>query len=300
MRQEVFDGKRGSSYPILKKLAARPHEDNTAFHLPSHANYTAEVLANHFSSISQEYEPLSMSSLPPNVRNFLQNYDPHVAPSLRVSAVRQRLIRAKKPAGIFPGDLPKMVVQHCVNELAATVTLLFNTITKAAHYPSDWKIEQQIPIPKVYPPNSEDDLRNIAKTPFLSKVYESFLAEWLLSYIKPFLDPNQCGVKGSSISHYLIKLLHFVHQTLDLKKLYVVLAACFDRSKAFNRVDHILVIQDLYDMQTPAWLLNLVASYLTNRQSCQLTRNFGPKPEFGPNGQNDPKKARNLVFWPLF
>ena len=26
-------------------------------------------------------------------------------------------------------------------------------------------------------------------------------------------------------------------------------------------------------------------------QSCQLTQNFGPKPEFGPSGQNDPKKA---------
>ena len=35
-------------------------------------------------------------------------------------------------------------------------------------------------------------------------------------------------------------------------------------------------------------------------QSCQLTQNFGPKPEFGPSGQNDPKKARIFVFWPDF
>ena len=35
-------------------------------------------------------------------------------------------------------------------------------------------------------------------------------------------------------------------------------------------------------------------------QSYQLTRNFGPKPEFGPNSQNDPKKARILAFWPDF
>ena len=103
-------------------------------------------------------------------------------------------------------------------------------------------------------------------------MYESFLADWLLFYIKPFLDPNQCGVKGSSITHYLIKLLHFVHQTLDQKKPHVVLTACFDLSKAFNRVDHILVIQDLFDMHTPAWLLNIVVSYLTNR-TMKLTYN---------------------------
>ena len=39
---------------------------------------------------------------------------------------------------------------------------------------------------------------------------------------------------------------------------------------------------------------------MIDKQSCQLTRNFGPKPEFGPNGLNDPKKAQILAFWPDF
>ena len=66
--------------------------------------------------------------------------------------------------------------------------------------------------------------------------------------IQPYLDPGQCGLSGSSITHYLIKLLDFVHSTLDQKKPHAVLATCVDLSKAFNRVDHTLVIQDLYDM----------------------------------------------------
>ena len=94
------------------------------------------------------------------------------------------------------------------------------------------------------------NLQNLAKTPFLSKVYESFVGGWLLPIIKPFLDPGQCGLKGFSITHYLIKLLHFVHSTLDLKKPHAALAACVDISKALNRVDHTLVIQDLYDIIT--------------------------------------------------
>ena len=143
--------------------------------------------------------------------------------------------------------------------------MIFNKILMSATYPEKWKIEHQVPIPKIFPPDSVDDLRNIAKTSFLSKVFESFLADWILHFIRPYLDPNQCGVKGSSITHYLIKLLHFVHETLDVKKPHVVLAACFDLSKAFNRVDHCLVIQDLYDMKTPAWLLKIIASYLTMR-----------------------------------
>ena len=161
--------------------------------------------------------------------------------------------------------MPKKVVQTCASTLAIPVTFIFNTISKCAVYPDKWKIEHQIVIPKVSPPESEDQLRNLAKTPFLSKVYESFIGEWLLPSIKPFLDPGQCGLKGFSITHYLIKLLEFVHSNLDRRTPHAVLAACVDLSKAFNRVDHTLVVQDLYDMHTPAWLLNILVSYLTNR-----------------------------------
>ena len=114
-------------------------------------------------------------------------------------------------------------------------------------------------------PASEDQLRNIAKTAFFSKVYESFVGEWLLGHIKEYLDPNQCGMKGLSTTHYLIKFLHFVHSNLDMKKPHAVVAAYIDLSKAYNRVDHSLVIQDLYDMHTPAWLLRIIFSYLQNR-----------------------------------
>ena len=163
------------------------------------------------------------------------------------------------------GDLPRKVLKHCIEEIAVPAQLLFNKIIESAEYPLKWKIEHQVPIPKLHPPETENDLRNIAKTSFLSKVFETFIAEFLLKAIEPHLDLNQCGLKGSSIVHYLIKLLHFVHSSLDTKKQQTVLATFFDLSKAYNRVDHSLVIEDLYDMKTPAWLLRIIFSYLSNR-----------------------------------
>jgi hypothetical protein len=38
-----------------------------------------------------------------------------------------------------------------------------------------------------------------------------------------------------------------------------------DFRKAFSRVSHNLLVQDLYDMKTPPWLLNIIISYLSNR-----------------------------------
>ena len=80
------------------------------------------------------------------------------------------------------------------------------------------------------------------------------------------MDPGQCwGLKGSSISHYLLRLLHFVHEYLDLKQPHAVLLAVIDLEKAFNRVSHQLVIEDLADMKVPGWLLLILISYLTGR-----------------------------------
>ena len=117
-----------------------------------------------------------------------------------------------------------------------------------------------------YPPLSEDDTRNIASTSYLSKQYESFIGEWIFPYIEPFIDPGQCGgLKGSSITHYLVKLLHFVHSYMDLKQPHAVLLALIDLEKAFNRVSHQLVIEDLAAMNVPGWLLLILISYLTKR-----------------------------------
>ena len=180
--------------------------------------------------------------------------------------VHKRLVSAKKPNTIVPGDVPVKLVKEFTPELAKPATLIFNTITSTCEYPRQWVIEHQLAIPKVYPPQSVDDLRNISSTSFLSKVFESFIGEWLFPYIEPYLDPGQCGgLKGSSISHYLVKLLHFIHSYLDKNDPYAVLLVMVDLEKAFNRVSHQLVIEDLAAMHVPRWLLLILISYLTDR-----------------------------------
>ena len=73
-----------------------------------------------------------------------------------------------------------------------------------------------------------------------------------------------------------------------MRRPHAVLAACVDMSKAFNRVDHTLVIQDLFDMHTPSWLLKILVSYLSGR-SMHITYNGAQStvkllPGGGPQG----------------
>ena len=160
---------------------------------------------------------------------------------------------------------------------------IFNSITETLEYPRQWVQEEQTPIPKSYPPQTIDDIRNVSKTAFFSKCYESFIGDWLLPFVDPYLDPGQCGgLKGSSITHYLVKFLHYAHLDLNKIKSHAVLMACVDMSKAFNRTSHQLLIQDLFDMHVPGWLLLIIISYLTERsmilkyKGCTSTRRSLP------------------------
>ena len=94
---------------------------------------------------------------------------------------------------------------------------------------------------------------------------ESFLSDRLLPIVAPYLDPCQYGLKGASITHYLLRLLKFIHKFLDLKDPYAVIVALVDLSKAFNRVSHQMVIEDLHAMHVPPWLLLILISYLSGR-----------------------------------
>ena len=269
---DVRNGDRTCTYSALRKLGVRPGEKQlNTFDLPSHiednltAGQSAELIADHFAEISSDYDPIDINNFPPVIREALSHPDISVVPRLEEHEVFEKICKAKKPNSVVPGDIPKKIVKEFSCELSVPITIIYKSILTTFEYPRPWVIEYQIPLPKVNPPASVDELRNIAKTAFASKVFESFLSDWLLPIVAPYIDPCQYGLKGASISHYLIKLLQFIHEYLDLKNPHAVTVALVDLSKAFNRVSHQMVIEDLYDMHVPPWLLLILSSYLTER-----------------------------------
>ena len=65
-------------------------------------------------------------------------------------------------------------------------------------------------------------------------------------------------------------MLDFTHKNLDNgnKKPTAVLAGLVDFSKAFNRIDHNVIVTILSDLNIQTCALRLVMSYLSNRRMC--------------------------------
>eukprot|EP00057_Strongylocentrotus_purpuratus_P023760 XP_011678234.1 PREDICTED: uncharacterized protein LOC105444976 [Strongylocentrotus purpuratus] len=132
-------------------------------------------------------------------------------------------------------------------------------------FPDIWKHASISAIPKTNPVTSYDQLRPISITPTLARIFEGFLADWIMSSIRPFVDHRQFGnLRGSSVTHYLVSLLDTIHRGLDkggtLANLCVV-----DFSKAFDHVNHTIVMNKLIDLGVDHSIIPTICSFLSNR-----------------------------------
>ena len=181
--------------------------------------------------------------------------------------VYENIRRSKKPRSSVPGDLPRRIVQEFGPELATPAGKIFRNIVKTGHWPKQWRLEYGTPLQKQTNPVSEDHLRIISLTNYLSKQMEQFVIDWLLQCVGSQLDWGQYGgIKGSSISHYLIDFVNFILYNQDLKIPHAVLAVMIDFAKAFNRINHNIIITILSDMGVPGWLLRIIIGFLTERE----------------------------------
>jgi hypothetical protein len=74
IQAEVLEGKRNNAYSALRKLGVGVNDcGDNGFTLPSHAEnnlspqQSADLFADYFSSISQEFEPINIQNFPTNI-----------------------------------------------------------------------------------------------------------------------------------------------------------------------------------------------------------------------------------------
>ena len=275
---EVKDGKRGSGYSAIRKLGDGPNQwdKKKEFSIPAYVEQgltpeeAANKLAEHFAAISQTVEPLEEKNFHPMLREAIEEgRKSQNKPVITQHDVYRKLLKIKKPNSSVPGDIPRVLVKEYPFLWAGPAAKMFNRIFQASEWPAQWKVENAICLHKTADPSQvqdENDTRTISKTKFLSKVLENLLGDWLLPLVDEYLDPGQCGgLKNTSIQHYLIKLLDFIHKGLDQRTPHAVVVAALDLSKAYNRGNHQLVIEDLHNMHVPSWILALLCSYLSSR-----------------------------------
>ncbi|KAK2554088.1 hypothetical protein P5673_024434 [Acropora cervicornis] len=143
-----------------------------------------------------------------------------------------------------------------------------NSSFEECRVPCVWKIADVPPIPKSRTIcDYNKNLRPISLTATFSKVAESVVIDQELKpAIMSSIDPTQYGfIPGSSTTHALISMFHTWLGATDSTGA-TVRTALLDFRKAFDLVDHHVLIAKLYSLGVKPTVMNWMVDFLRDRQ----------------------------------
>ena len=219
-----------------------------------------DAVADSFTAVSLEYEPVNVSLLPA----YLPALPP---PQVDVWTVMARIEKQKKTKTTLPIDLPESLRKKASVFLAEPLTDIINSSLKQGVYPETWKFEWVSPVPKLPKLTVLKDVRKIASTSDYSKIFEGFLKDWILEDIADNMNLSQYGgKKGVGTEHMIVNLVDRILKLLDGPESTAVIKTCADWNDAFSRVDPTEAIQKFILIGVRSSLIPVLIDYLTGRK----------------------------------
>ena len=148
-------------------------------------NIQAELIADKFAEISQEYEAIKKEDIDVP---FFSDDDIPIVTEEEVIATLAAMDTSKSNC---KGDIPAKILKAFACQLGKPVSDVINTSIRQGCWPDIFKLELVTPVPKVFPPKTIDELRNISGLLNLDKVAEKVLAKMMISDMKKNINPAQ-------------------------------------------------------------------------------------------------------------
>ena len=213
-----------------------------------------------FVSVMEDYSPLTDC-----VRVDMDDDQPI---SVNEHSVALKLFEISCARAGGPDDLPNLVLREHAGILAASIAENLNTYFLECKVPRAWKIADVPPLPKAPTVNDiNKDLRPISLTSTLSKVAKGFVIyKELIPVLLSAIDPAQFEfIPGSCTTFALNSMFHhWLHATDATSS--TVRTALLDFRKAFNLVDHHILVAKLLSLGVKPTVVNWVIDFLRSRQ----------------------------------
>ena len=111
----------------------------------------AEVIADKFSKVSQEYDPLKTEDI--QVPKFSEVTIPKFTPS----QVKQKLEKIKTNKSVPPNDIPPRIIKMFASEISIPLCDIINASIRLGAWSKLYKAEMVTPVPKCFPPKSPEE-----------------------------------------------------------------------------------------------------------------------------------------------
>ncbi|CAB3996609.1 Hypothetical predicted protein [Paramuricea clavata] len=164
--------------------------------------------------------------------------------------------------------------------IAPYLTKIFNLSLRCGSFPDIWKKGRVTPIFKSGDPTSSNNYRPITILQTLSKLLERIVHHQVYNYLQEhkLLASQQFGFRSKLST--TIALAHFTEQILDnLDHRKITGAVSIDLRKAFDTVDHTILLEKLKTIGFTSSVLDWFSSYLSNRTQVTVINSSMSQPK---------------------
>lgn len=166
-----------------------------------------------------------------------------------------------------PDGIPAWLLKENADLFADPIADIINQSFKEQRLPQSWKEADIVPIPKQKPiKDVNKHLRPISLTPVLSKIAEEYVVDHIKPAILAKVDEHRYGtVPGSNTTIALISMIHAWLSATDGNGA-TVRVVLFDFRKAFELIDHTILMQKLSTFGLPSGIVTWIKDFLTDRR----------------------------------
>ena len=176
-------------------------------------------------------------------------------------------IDANKATGI--DEIPIKVIKAATTALAKPISTLMNIIFNTGLIPQEFKTAMVTATFKNGDRTKVDNYRPLSILPATSKIMEYYIKDQLYDYLETnnlITDTQHAYRTGHSTTTCLLKLTEDVRMGMDEGKATGILA--IDLSKAFDVIDHEILMTKLCKIGVTGKLLDFIRDYLRGRLQC--------------------------------
>ena len=228
-------------------------------------NNQAETIPECCKLFAQYFQSVYSTSV-----NNTMNY-PHLLPQFDITMpsidVENVELCAKNIKPSFksgPDGIPPFIINKCSASLADPLSKLFNLSLKIGYFPKHWRSSFVVPLFKSGNTSDISNYRGIAKLSAIPKLFELIITKQIMFNVNKIITPYQHGfLAGKSTTTNLLTLTSFIHNSFLLNQQTDVIYTDF--SKAFDVVNHSLLLTKLVKYGFPTCLVAWLESYLTDR-----------------------------------
>ena len=268
---ELHKNDLSKSWKILRSIIGKDSNNSTrklSFNINNTVVTDSEVIANEFNNLFVSIGPTLASNITCSkdpltyVNGIVNSIVVHNVTSMDIRTVISSL---KNSSPGFDG-IPSFVANQCIDYFIEPLTYIINMSFMEGVFPSELKLAKVIPIFKSGDSTKMINYRPISILSFFSKIFEKLM----YNIVNNFLYKNEVIYKYQfgfrkihSTQHAIITLVDRITSSLDSGDL--VIGVFLDLKKAFDTVDHHILIKKLFSYGIRGNTLKWFQSYLTDR-----------------------------------